>query len=112
MQRLPKNLVPGTVLGTTASTLYTTPSGTYTTISAMTVTNTSASVVEVTVHLVASGSSADDSNIVFKRNVAPGESRIVGEAIAQSLHVGWTIRALASAGTSVNMVASGYETVA
>ena len=112
MQRLPKNLVPGTVLGTTASTLYTVPGGTYTTISAMTVTNTSASVVEVTVYLVASGSSAGDSNIVFKRNIAPGESRVIGEAIAQTLHTGGTIQALASAGTSANMVASGYETVA
>lgn len=112
MQRLPKNLVPGTVLGTTASTLYTVPTGTYTTISAMTTTNSGSGVVEVSVHLVPSGGSADDSNLVFKRNIAPGESRIVGEVVAQSLHVGWTIQALASVATSVNMVASGYETVA
>lgn len=112
MKREPKRLVPGGVLGTAASILYTTPGGTYTTISAMTATNTETSVVDVTVHLVPSGGTPGPENaILWERNMAPGESRVIGEAVGQTLHPGGTIQALASASDSINIVASGYETV-
>lgn len=113
MQRLPARLVNGAALGTAAEVLYLTPGGTKTTISAMTVTNTSAAVASATVHLVPAGGAPDATNaVLWLRNLSPGESRIVDGAIAQTLHQGGTIQALASAGASINMVASGYETVA
>jgi predicted phage tail protein len=111
MQRLPKRLVDGSQLTTSAATYYTTPAGTITTISACTVTNTTAGVVTASVHLVPSGGSATASNIVLSaRGIAAGESFNVGSAIGQSLATGGTLQALASAGASINLVASGYET--
>lgn len=112
MQRLPKRLVDGTALGVAAAALYTTPAGTLTTIGAMTLTNTTAAVVSATVHLVPAGGSPVASNaVLWQRNLAPGESRVVGEAIAQTLMAGGTIQALASVAASITLVASGYETI-
>ncbi|NYT76652.1 hypothetical protein H0A71_06580 [Alcaligenaceae bacterium] len=112
MRREPKTLVPGSTLGTSAAVLYSVPAGTVTTISAMTVTNTTVGVEDVTVYLVPPGGTADATNsVLWERNLAPGESRIVGEAIAQTLRTGSAIQAKASVAAGVNMVASGYETV-
>ena len=111
MQRLPKRLVPGSRLTTSAATYYTTPDNTVATISAMTVTNTTSAAVTVTIHLVPNASSAGNANVVlFEKVIPPGQSRIVGEAIGQSLAMGGTIQAQASAATSITLVASGYET--
>lgn len=112
MRREPKRLIPGETLDVNAAVLYTVPAGTVATISAMTLVNVSNAVVNVTVHLVSAGLSPFGSNaILWARNLAPGESRVVGEAIAQSMHQGGTIQALASAANSITIVASGYETV-
>lgn len=113
MQRLPKRLIEGTALAVTSTALYETPGGTYTTISALTVTNTSAAVTTVTVFLVIQGASPGAGNaVLWKRALAPGESRVVGEAIGQTLHAGGTIQAEASVAASITLVASGYETIA
>lgn len=112
MKREPKRLVDGALLETAAAALYLTPGGTYTTISAMTVTNTGGAVVDVTVYLVPQSNTAGAGNaVLWERSVSPGESRIVGEAIAQTMHPGGTIQAKASAAGAVTLVASGYETV-
>lgn len=112
MKREPKLLVVSAIADT-AGIMYTTPGGTWTTISAMTVTNTTGNVVDVTVYLVPSGGSPDATNVIlFERNLSPGESRIIGEAVGQTLHPGGTIQAVAGTAASLNMVASGYETVA
>lgn len=111
MQRLPKRLVDGSQLTTSAATYYTTPANTLTTIAACTLTNTTAGPVTATVHLVPSGGSATASNMVLSaRVIATGESYNVGSAIGQTLAAGGTLQALAGAVTSISLVASGYET--
>jgi hypothetical protein len=112
MQRFPKRLVDGSQLTTSALTYYTAPVSTLTTIAACTLTNTSAAPVTVTVYLVATGGTASAANTILSaRALAAGESFNVGSAIGQTLSAGGQIQALASAATSITLVASGYETV-
>jgi predicted phage tail protein len=111
MQRLPSRLVNGSQLTTSAATYYTTPPNTITTISACTLTNTTAGAVTATMHLVPNGNAATPLNIILAaRVIAAGESYNVGSAIGQTLAAGGTIQALASAGTSITLLASGYST--
>lgn len=111
MQRLPKRLVDGSQLTTSAASYYTAPSNTLTTISACTVTNTSAGAVTATLYLVPNGGSAAASNCILSaRTLAAGESFNVGSAIGQTLPAGGSLQALAGSATSIALVASGYET--
>jgi hypothetical protein len=48
--------------------------------------------------------------ILSARVIAAGESYNVSSAIGQTLAAGGMIQALASAATSINLVASGYAT--
>lgn len=112
MQRLPKRLVDGAQLITTAGTYYTAPANTFATISACTLTNTTAAAVTATLYLVPSGGTAGVTNCILSaRTIAAGESFNVGSAIGQTLPTGGTLQALAGAAASVALVASGYETV-
>ena len=105
----PKRLVAGSQLTTSAATYYTATSVT-TRIDAMALTNTTGGAVTATVHLVASGGSASASNCVLSaRSLAAGETLIVAGALGQWLASGGFIQALASAGTSITLVASGVE---
>lgn len=111
MQRLPKRLVNGSQLTTSAATYYTAPANTLTTISASSVTNTTATAQAVTVYLVPSGGTAGVTNCVCSaRVVAPGETYNISGAIAQTLASGGTIQALSDAATALTLVVSGYET--
>lgn len=112
MAIIPQRLVPGSQLTTSAATYYTAPANTKARIDNLTLTNTTASAVTATVHLVASGGSASASNtIVSARSLAPGESYVVPGAINQWILAGGTIQALASSATAVTIVASGVEYV-
>lgn len=111
MQRIPKRLVEGSQLTTGAEAYYTVPVNTSTTIAAATITNTSAGAVTATVYLVpAAGLPTASNTVLAARVIAAGESYNIGSVIAQTLHAGATIQALASVGAAVNLVASGYET--
>lgn len=111
MQRLPKRLVDGSQLTVAAAVYYTTPANTLTTIAACTLTNTSAGAVTVTMYLVPSAGAPGAANCILSaRTLAAGESYNVGSAIGQTLPAGATLQALASAGTAITLVASGYET--
>ena len=111
MQRLPVRMVAGSQLTVAAITYYTAPASTTTTIAACTLTNTTAGAVTATIHLVPNGGTATVSNMILSaRALAAGESFNVGSAIGQSLAPGGTLQALASAATSITLVASGYET--
>ena len=110
MQRLPKRLVSGSQLTTSAATYYTVPANTITTISACTLTNTTAGAVTATVYLVPPAGSAGVANCILSARVlAAGESYNVGSAIGQSMSATGTLQALAGAATSITLVASGYE---
>lgn len=106
----PQRLVPGSQLTTSAATYYTAPANTRARVDNLALTNTSAAAVTATVHLVASGGSATSSNCILSaRTLAAGETYVVPSAVNQWLLTGGTIQALASANTSITMVASGVE---
>lgn len=92
---------------TGASVTYYTANGVKAQIQAMTITNSTGGAVACTVHLVPSGGSPDNSNIIVSaRSIAAGESYLALEAIGQYLEPNGTIRAL---GNGLTMVASGVE---
>lgn len=105
----PTRLVAGSQL-TTSAAVYYTATNCSTRIDAITLTNTTAGAVTATVHLVASGGTATASNCVLSaRSLAAGETLLVTGAIGQWLAAGGTIQALASAATSISLVASGVQ---
>ena len=111
MQRLPKRLVDGSLLTTSAAAYFTAGANVLVTISACTVTNTTAGALTAPVYLVPSGGSATAANCILSaKTLAAGESLNVGSAIGQTLAAGGMLQALASAGAGVSLVASGYET--
>ena len=109
MAAIPKRLVAGSQLTTVAATYYTATNVT-TRIDACAITNTTAGAITATVHLVTSGGSATASNCVLSAQSIPaGGTLIVAGAIGQWLAAAGTLQALASANTSVDLVASGIE---
>lgn len=105
-----KRMVAGSQITAAATTFYTVGASTRAQIQAMTITNRNAAARTVTIHLVPSGGTATDSNIILAaKSLNQDESYKVIEAIGQWLEAGGTIQALASAATSVNLVASGIE---
>lgn len=111
MQRLPKRLVDGSQLTTSAATYYTAPANTITTISACTLTNTTAGAITATLYLVPSGGTAGVANCILSaRTISAGESYNVASAIGQTLAAGGLLQGLAGSATSITLVASGYET--
>ena len=75
-----------------------------------TATNTSAGNVPLSVNLVPSGGSADNTNLVVKTKViAPGETYTFPELIGQTLNAGDIISTLAGAATSITISAAGRE---
>ena len=105
-----KRLVAGSQIAAAATTYYTAPTATRAQIQSMTLTNTTAGAVTATVHLVPSGGTATASNTILSaKSIAAGESYRCIEAIGQWLEASGTIQALASAATSISLVASGIE---
>lgn len=106
-----KRMVSGSQITASLATYYTVGASTRAQIQAMTVTNTNASARTVSIHLVPSGGTADATNIVLSaKSLAQNESYKVIEAIGQWLEAGGFISAVASAATSIDLVASGIET--
>ncbi|HNC83780.1 MAG TPA: hypothetical protein PK999_12090 [Nitrospira sp.] len=109
MSTRPKRLIAGSQLTTSAATYYT-ATGLKARIDNLTLTNTTAGAVTATVHLVPNGGSASASNCILSaKSINAGDSYVVPGAIAQWLEDGGTIQALASANTSIGIVASGVE---
>ncbi len=107
-----KRLVPGSQL-TTAAVAYYTADGVKARIDSIALINTTAGAVTATVHLVPSGGTATTSNCVLSaRSIGAGETYIVPGAMGQTIEAGGTLQALASANTSITLVASGVESTA
>lgn len=107
-----KRLIDGSQLTTSAVTYYTAPANTTTQITVLALTNTTAGALTADVYLIPSGGSATDSNRVLSaRSLAANETYIVTGAIGQVLAPAGFIQAKASAGTSINIVASGIEII-
>lgn len=103
-------IIPGSQLTTSAATYYTAPANTRCVVRRLTLCNTSAGAVTATVHLVASGGTASDSNMIAKtHSLSAAETWDCVSAEGQVIEAGGTIQALASAGTSITIVGSGVE---
>jgi hypothetical protein len=104
-----KVLVPPKQLENTATTQYT-ATAVKAIIDKATVTNTSASNATLTVHLVTSGGTAGDSNLIIDaKTIVPNETYLCPEMVGQVLEVGSFISTTASAGTALTMRVSGRE---
>lgn len=105
-----KKLVDGTQLGTTSSTLYTAPALTTTQIHDVTVCNTSTTAKTIDVYVVESGGSVSDTTTVIDgKTIGAKETVTLTDLIGVVLDPADTLRALASAATSVSIQASGVE---
>lgn len=105
----PKRLVAGSQLTTSAATYYT-ATNCKARIDACAVTNTSAGAITVTLYLVPPAGTAGASNcIASATSIAAGATYVPPGAIGQWLESGGTLQALASATTSLTLVASGVE---
>lgn len=104
-----KVLIPAKQAENTQTTQYT-ASLCKTIIDKFTATNTSASVVTLSVNIVTSGGSTGASNlIVDSRAIAVDETYTFPELVGQSLEAGGFISTIASAATSITIRASGRE---
>lgn len=113
MARSAKVLNAGAQLTTSAASYYTVPAGTTSIIQSVVLTNTTGGALTATVHLVASGGTADATNTILSaKMLAAGETYIVPGAAGMVLVTGGTLQALASAGTSISLMAAGTEIVA
>lgn len=105
-----KKLIAGSQLTTSAATYYTAGTGVTTLIKAMSLLNTSSGAVTVTVHLVNTGSTETDANMILDvKQLGAGETYTCPEAINQVLSATGTIRAFASSGSAISLQASGIE---
>lgn len=106
----PKKLVQGTLLTTSAVTLYTCPANTRVSITKVSVCETSGAARTVTIHIVASGDTAAAKNKVTNvKTLDANESTDLNEA-KHILEAGDTIQALADANTAVAIQVSGALT--
>lgn len=102
-------LIAAKYLENSQTTQYTAPA-TKSIIDKCVVTNTSSNVVTFTAHLVASGGAAGGSNkLISARPIPPGDSYICPEIVGQTLLQGGFISTLASAASSLVIMASGRE---
>lgn len=105
----PKNLYRG-ALAASSATLYTAPSasGSYTIVKEILLCNTTAAVRDVTVYTVESGGSIGDNRKILSTVPIEPYSTVIFE-MSTVLGQSETLRALASAATSVTATVSGVE---
>lgn len=107
---IPRKIIPGSVLGTGATTYYTAPANTRCLIKKLTFTNVSSAAVLVTVYLVPSGGAAGDANTIRKqKTVAPLDVFECFEAENQVVEAGGFIQALADVASDITIQGSGIE---
>lgn len=104
-----KNIVPGVLLTGVLATLHASPTGTIERIINATITNDTAGVIAVTVHIISSGGSASSANKrISARNIAAGETYTCPELIGRVLQPGDFIQAL---GNGLSMDVSAFTQV-
>lgn len=108
MQTQPRQLIPAQYLTSSLATYYTGEAGKNTIISKLTLTNVSAGVDNVDVHIVASGDTATAENrVLSQKALDSNQSFPVYQLEGQILKAGDTIQAKADNGTAVVIMASG-----
>lgn len=106
LQRLTSN--NPSQLGTSAAAIITGAASSRTSIRRLVFLNTSAGAVAYSLHLVPSGDTADDGNMIVKaRSLAASESDVCAEAEGQVLHPGDTLQAFAGSATAISVTGSG-----
>lgn len=99
----------GTQLTTSLVTLYTS-SAKKTIVDKFTVTNTTGSAATFTLHRIPSGGTASNANMLIPaRSVNGGAIDLVPELVGHSLEAGDFLQALASAGATLTVMASGRQ---
>jgi len=91
------------------TTQYTATGNTRTIIDKFTGTNYSGGVQTLTVYLVPSGGSANNSNLMKAKALAAGECYVFPEIVGHTLNPGDSIQTAASAASSINIRSSGRE---
>lgn len=108
MAVLAKVLTGSTLLTTSLQTLYTSPANTNTRIDKCVAVNYSGNAATLTLHIIASGGSASNTNIVIvARSITAGSADQCSEVISQDLGPGDFIQASVSANTAINIRLSG-----
>jgi hypothetical protein len=101
-----KNIIPGVLLGGALATLHTAPALTRERITNATVTNDTAGVIALTVHIVPAGGVASAANKkIAARSISPLETYCCPELINRTLEPGDFIQAL---GNGVAMDVSAF----
>ena len=104
----PKRLTNPTVLTTSYVTQYAAPSATTTIVKQLIISNPTGTAATVNVSIVPSGGSASTSNNILGGLTVSANSTLVFD-LSQVLATGDFISALASAGSTLNIVVSGVE---
>jgi hypothetical protein len=105
----PAVLQAGVVLTTSAVAYITGPANSQVIVKRAVFNNTTAGAVTFTVYRVPSGGSVGTGNqIISARSISAGGTDLAPELANMVLNAGDTVQALASAGTSINMFASGF----
>jgi hypothetical protein len=104
-----KNLVEGTIVPATDTTVYTAPANTTTIIDKVTTANYDVTSRVVTISIVAAGASVGDAYYIAKRTLAAKETYIWPEVVGQILNAGDFVSVIASNATGINFRLSGRE---
>ena len=104
-----KNLVEGTIVPGTDTTVYTAPANTTTIIDKVTAANYDTVSRVVTIGIVAAGNTVSDIYYIAKRTLAAKETYIWPEVVGQILNTGDYITAISSQANTINLRISGRE---
>ena len=105
-----KRLISPSQLTTGATTLYTVPASTTTQINEIILANDTTSAVTATLHLVPTGGSADDTNIIMKAKSLPTDGTpLIYDFEQLFMSAADTIQGLASAGSQATIHIMGVE---
>jgi len=105
----PTQLIPPKIAENAQTTQYTS-TGVTTIIDKFTATNYSASVVTLSVNLVTSADTAGNQNLIVKtKSLQAGETYTFPELVGHMLLASGFISTIASAATSINIMASGRQ---
>lgn len=104
----PKPFVPAKFLENAQTTQFTADNSTVQ-IDKCTITNTSASAVTFSIHLVSTGSAGASNQIIKDQSVAAGSVYLCNEIVGHSLGPGSSFSAIASAANALVICVSGRE---
>lgn len=112
MARKPVDIIPSTVLTTSAVTYYTVPTGISSIIKKISFTNTTTGIVKVTLYKVVAAGSAGTTNIIANQKALDAlETWSCPDIEGKVLSVGDTIQALSDTASAVNIDGAGTEVV-